>query len=99
MSHPRMAFTAELWSDQAVVCRAMEGQVGCSVVQEFGPFPSWTEANHFAGKLNEGLGLSPVDARKIHTEALLAASECLKITSRKISFWDCAPVIARANLL
>ena len=99
MAHPRMAFTAEFWNDRAVVCRATENHVGCSVVQEFGAFQSWTEANQFANKLNEGLGLSPEEARELVAASLLAVSDRLRIAVRENQFWDLAPVIVRAHSL
>jgi len=41
--------------------------------QEFGTFLSFTQANEFAQRLNEGLGLSPSETRAIVTEAMLTA--------------------------
>ncbi len=50
----RVAFTAEFWGDSAVICRATDDQPGPAVVQEFGEFESWTQAQTFAQHLNQG---------------------------------------------
>jgi len=97
--HPRIAFTAEFWNSRAVVCRVVENRIGASVMQEFGLFDTWTEANQFANKLNEGLGLGQEEAREIVTAAQLAVIDHLSVAVRKDSFWDRAPVISRANSL
>jgi len=67
----RLAFTAEFWGDAAVVCRAIENRAGLVVYPEFGLFDTWTHANAFAAKLNEGLELDPVEARQIITSSML----------------------------
>lgn len=97
MARPRMAFAAEFWDDRAVVCRAMENATGCAVVQEFGLFDSWTEANFFAAKLNEGLGLSADEARVVVTDALLASAELLKVAAHAAPCPTLSPVLARAH--
>lgn len=68
------AFTAQYWGNGAVVCRATEDRPGPIVEQQFGEFPSWTGAQNFATKLNEGLGLDPLEARHIVTGSLLATA-------------------------
>lgn len=70
--HARFAFTAQFWGNGAVVCRAVEDRPGPIVEQQFGEFPSWTQAHAFASKLNEGLYLDPLDVRHIVTSSLLA---------------------------
>ncbi len=51
----RIAFAARYWGDKAVVCRSSEDCPGPVVDQEFGEFETWTQANMFAARLNEGL--------------------------------------------
>src|SRR5690348_14451648 len=74
----RFAFTAEYWGDAAVVCRATEDRPGPSVQQEFGKFATWTQANAFATRLNEGLEIDPAEADRILTGSILDASEILR---------------------
>lgn len=74
----RLAFTAGLWGKRAVVCRAVEGRAGAAVEQQFGVFPTWTQANDFAQKLNQGLDLSPEDARYIVTDAALGMARLIE---------------------
>lgn len=71
---PRFAFTAQLLGDGAVVCRAIEDRPGPVVEQQFGEFPTWTQANAFAAKLNQGLDLDPLDVRQIVTSSLLVTA-------------------------
>jgi hypothetical protein len=73
----RFAFTAKYWGDAAVVCRAVEGRPGPIVDQEFGEFETWTQANAFATRLNEGLEINPAEAEQIITSATLRTSELL----------------------
>lgn len=70
----RFAFTAQLWGDGAVVCRAIEDRPGPVVEQQFGEFPTWTQANAFSAKLNQGLDLDPLEVRQIVTSSLLATA-------------------------
>ena len=74
----RFAFTAKYWGDAAVVCRATEHRPGPSVQQEFGKFATWTQANAFATRLNEGLEIDPAEAERIITGSILDASEVLR---------------------
>jgi hypothetical protein len=74
----RFAFTAQYWGDAAVVCRAVEGRLGPIVDQEFGEFATWTQANAFATRLNEGLEINPAEAGQIITSAILRTSELLR---------------------
>jgi hypothetical protein len=67
----KLAFTARSWGDSAVVCRAMEDEAGPIIDQQFGEFESWTEAQAFAQRLNEGLDLSTLGARELTTDAAL----------------------------
>lgn len=71
---PRFAFTAEFWGDGAVVCRATEDRPGPVVEQQFGEFKTWTQAQCFATKLNEGLDLDHLAVRQIVTSSLLATA-------------------------
>src|SRR5271154_491803 len=73
----RFAFTAKYWGRRAVVCRADEDRPGPVVVQEFGQFESWTTANVFARRLNEGLDLDPVEANRIVICSELLTSELM----------------------
>lgn len=75
--HSRLAFTARPWGDSAVVCRTLEDRPGPSVVQEFGSFPTWTQANAFAHRLNEGLELDRAEARQIVTGSEILVSNLL----------------------
>jgi len=70
----RFAFTAQFWGDRAVVCRAVEDRPGPIVEQQFGPFATWTQANAFAAKLNEGLDLDPLEVREIVTSSILSTA-------------------------
>ena len=71
---PKFAFTARYWGNGAVVCRALEDRPGPVVEQQFGEFQTWTQAQAFAIKLNEGLDLEPRDVLQIVTSSLLAAA-------------------------
>ena len=73
----RIAFTAKYWGDKAVVCRSSEDCPGPAVDQEFGEFETWTQANAFAGRLNEGLEIPPAEAEQIITSSILRTSELL----------------------
>lgn len=70
----RFAFAAQFWGDRAVVCRAVEDRPGPVVEQQFGEFPTWTQAHDCARRLNEGLDLDPLDVRRIVTSSLLATA-------------------------
>jgi hypothetical protein len=74
----RLAFTAKYWGDKAVVCRSSEDRPGPVVDQEFGEFETWTQANAFAARLNEGLEISPSEAEQIITSSILCTSELLR---------------------
>jgi|HubBroStandDraft_6_1064221.scaffolds.fasta_scaffold450373_2 hypothetical protein len=74
----RFAFTAKYWGRRAVVCRADEDRPGPIVVQEFGQFESWTTANTFARRLNEGLDIDPVEANRIVICSELLTSELMR---------------------
>jgi hypothetical protein len=75
----RFAFTAKYWGRRAVICRADEDRPGPVVVQEFGQFESWTRANIFARRLNEGLDLDPVEANRIVICAELLTNELMSV--------------------
>jgi hypothetical protein len=74
----RFAFTARYWGDKAVVCRSSEDRAGPRVDQEFGEFETWTQANAFAARLNEGLEIPPTEAEQIITNSILCASDLLR---------------------
>jgi hypothetical protein len=95
----RLAFTAELWGDEAVVCRAIENRAGPVVDPEFGVFETWTHANAFATKLNQGLEIDPVEARQIITSSMLATTSLIRAflsSASDLSTGD-APVLVAAN--
>ena len=96
MEVKRIAFAAEYWGEQAVICRAREDQPGPVVEQQFGVFETWTHANAFAQKLNEGLDISPEDARQIVTSAMLARGELLR-ASHDPSLWRFRPKLKGVN--
>lgn len=74
----RFAFTAQPWGDRAVVCRAVEDRPGPVVEQQFGQFYTWTQAQNFAAKLNEGLNLDTLEVRQIVTSSLLATARVIQ---------------------
>ena len=84
---PRFAFAAQFWGDSAVVCRAAEDRPGPVVEQQFGEFATWTQANAFAAKLNEGLDLDPLDVRQIVTSSLLATACVIQESLNSRSQW------------
>jgi len=99
MTQPRLAFAAAHWGDSAVVCRAEENSPGPVVEQQFGIFPTWNQANAFARKLNEGLEVTPEDARQVVTSAMLAASGVVRAPEPKDTIWKRAPVLVAAERL
>lgn len=99
MKQPRLAYSAAYWGDAAVVCRTLESSGAPVVAAEFGLFSNWTEANHFATKLNEGLGLSPEEAREITTGAAMVASAITSHPVARYSIWKRAPVLVAAERL
>src|SRR5215470_7303645 len=98
---PRFAFAAQFWGDTAVVCRAAEDRPGPVVEQQFGEFATWTQANAFATKLNEGLDLDPLDVRQIVTSSLLATASVIQEALNSRSQWkgSCIEVEARTAQL
>lgn len=78
---PRLAFTAEYWSDSAVVCRALEDSAGPIVDQQFGLFETWAQAYVFALRLNEGLEIGPREATQIVTSSKLVTQAILETTA------------------
>ena len=73
----RIAFTAKYWGDKAVVCRSSEDCAGPVVDQQFGEFETWTQANTFATRLNEGLEILHAEAEQIITSSILRTSALL----------------------
>lgn len=88
----RFAFTAQYWGDGAVICRAIEDRPGPLVEQQFGEFPTWTQAQNFASKLNEGLDLAPEEARQIVTNSLLAAACVIQEALSSSHLWPCSEI-------
>ena len=74
----RFAFTAKYWGGKAVVCRSNEDRPGPAVDQEFGEFETWTQANMFAARLNEGMEIPRAEAEQIITSSILRSSELLR---------------------
>lgn len=76
----QVAFTAILSGNEGIVAKAVVGLPGLASDPEFATFPSFTQANEFAQRLNEGLGLTPSQARTIVTDVMVKAqaliSEC-----------------------
>ena len=97
----RFAFTAQFWGDRAVVCRAVEGRPGPVVEQQFGEFPTWTQAHNCACKLNEGLDLDPLEVRQIVTSSLLATARVVQeaLNSRRAWHDSAAVIQVRATQL
>jgi hypothetical protein len=73
----KLAFTAKIWGNGAVVCRAEEGRPGPVVDQEFGQFETWTHAKAFANRLNDGLDLDPAEVQQIIIDSILCTDELL----------------------
>lgn len=83
----RFAFTAQFWGDGGVVCRAFEDRPGPVADPQFGEFQSWTQAQNFAAKLNEGLDLDPLTVRRIVTSSILATACVVQEALDSISSW------------
>jgi hypothetical protein len=83
----RFAFTAQVWGDGAVVCRAIEDRPGPIVEQQFGEFNTWTQAHNFAAKLNEGLDLSYHEVRHIVTSSFLATASVIQEALNSKHLW------------
>jgi len=96
MEH-RFAFTAQFWGDGVVVCRAVEGCSGPVVEQQFGEFRSWTQAQNFASKLNEGLDLDSLTARRIVTSSILATACVVQEALNSPSPWASSTTGAAAR--
>src|SRR5215472_11660254 len=86
----QVAFTAILSGKQGVVARAVVGLPGLASDPQFATFPSFTQANEFAQRLNEGLGLTPSQARTIvidvmvKAQALVSECDCLVQMAREL---------------
>jgi hypothetical protein len=88
----RFAFTAQYWGSGGVVCRAVEDRPGPIVEQQFGQFPTWTQAKACACQLNEGLGLDLCDVRQIVTSSFLATACVLQAAIATNRSWTNSPV-------
>jgi len=95
----RLAFTAKYWGDTAVVCRATEGRSGPVVEQQFGQFKTWTQANYFASRLNEGLEIRHSQAEQIITSAALEAGDFLRMGDSLASIRDPRSVLVEGKSL
>lgn len=93
----RFAFAAQFWGDGAVVCRAVEDRPGPVVEQQFGEFPTWTQAHDCACKLNEGLGLDPLDVRQIVTSSLLATACVIQEALNSRCAWQDSSTVVKAR--
>lgn len=93
----RFAFTAQSWGDSAVVCRAREDRPGPVVEQQFGEFPTWTQAQNFAAKLNEGLDLDVREVRQIVTSSLLATTSVIQQALNSRLERPVSPAVARSR--
>jgi hypothetical protein len=60
-----------------VVCRAKDNCPGPVVDQEFGQLQTWTQANAFAARLNEGLEIDTIEAEQIVTGSILRTRDVL----------------------
>ena len=84
------SYTAVLSAHSAVIGRSVKGLPGLCIEPPCESFSTWTEAECHTRALNENLGLSPLDARTISTEATLSASSLLS---------ECSSLIKAAKLL
>ncbi|HEY6944845.1 MAG TPA: hypothetical protein VI431_06870 [Candidatus Acidoferrum sp.] len=73
----QLAFAAAFDGNQAVVARAVAGLPGLAIDLQFGSFPTWTQANECARRLNDGLGLSQSQARSLVTDVTLAVQQLI----------------------
>jgi hypothetical protein len=74
----RFAFTAKYRGQAAMVCRALENRPGPIVDQEFGLFETWTQANTFATRLNQGVEIHPTEAERIVTGSILRSGDVVR---------------------
>jgi hypothetical protein len=74
----RSAFSAVPTEDGAVVVLVLQDTIGAWPQKEYGYFETWTQAQEFAGMLNDRFGLDPVEARHIVVSAILAAANSEK---------------------
>lgn len=78
------------------MCRAIEDRLGPAVEQQFGEFPTWTQALGYADKLNQGLDLDLLDVRQIVTSSLLATTCVLQEALHCQRLWSTAQFETRA---
>lgn len=97
MEH-KLAFTAQFWGDGAVVCRAVQDRPGPVVEPQFGEFKSWTQAQNFAAKLNEGLDLDPLEVRQIVTSSLLATACVVQEALNSRDSWEASRIELAARV-
>ncbi len=71
-----------------MVCRAVEDCPGPVVEQQFGEFPSWTQAHSCATKLNEGLDLDLRAVRQIVTSSILASACVVQEALKSRDSWE-----------
>ena len=92
------AYTATYARDQAVLAKAVVGVPGLAVVQGFGTFRTWTQANEYAERLNADLGVTPAQSSTIVTDAMLKAdtliSECQCLRQMAEELCQSQPVLA-----
>jgi hypothetical protein len=69
-----------------------EDSPGPIVDQQFGLFETWTQANAFAAKLNEGLDVTQIEVIQIVSSSLLATASVLHAVAGSDRSWDRSPV-------
>ena len=67
------AFAAITTQEGAIVVRVRADSSDVWAQHEYGCFETWTQAQVFAGMLNEKYGIDPVEARHIVVSASFAA--------------------------
>jgi hypothetical protein len=58
-----------------------------AIEEQYGAFDSWTLANAFACKLNEGLGIDPLEVRLLVTESILLRDNLLHSRCKSCGPW------------
>jgi hypothetical protein len=74
----QLAFTASPWPNGAILACAVVGLPGLALDEQQRNFPTWTQANAYALKLNEGLGLTPLESRILVNDVRLAAAGLIR---------------------
>ena len=90
MGSTAWSYTAVFSAHSAVIARSVKGLPGLCMEPRCESFSTWTEAECHTRALNEDLGLSPLEARTISTEATLSANSLIS---------ECDSLIKAAKLL